>query len=402
MMVRTLACFGAILVGMGGLFPTSGSAQRLVEPRVLTLAPSYERWSFSTPFNADSFTVSQVSQVSLPIGISVSPVRNWRLDVSTSFTLSTLDVAGPMPGQASRLTLNGLTDTKARLVGRMFDDKVWLTVGLNVPTGLVRLSGEETAAIRVVGAPAFRMRTPALGSGVGAIAGAVFMTTVNGWAVGLGASYEVRGSYTPLEASLIGGGSALAELSPAEVVHVSLAFDRIVGQGRMSVLLVADRYGTDRVTIESPEETELAARPYQLGPTIMAQWQYQTAFRGVRDVRVWVTDRYRTEFKDATGTRVAGSSGNMLDVGASATVGHPGDVGISFGLHGVFDTGMDFENSVATAAMTSGRLTFGLDLLVGRLSVQPFASGTLGRLDLGPVATTATGFGGGVVVRSEW
>jgi hypothetical protein len=304
-------------------------------------------------------------------------------------------------GGVRRLSLDGLTDAKVRVLGRLVPDRLWLTFGVSLPTGTVGLTDDEFAAIRTLGAPALRMTTPVLGGGTGFIAGAVFTTTVGPWAVGLGASYELRASYTPLDASLAGGGGSIADLDPAGAMHLSLGFDRVVGQGRMSLLFSGDRYGTDLVTTRVGTGAATQSR-YRLGPSVAVQWNYVLATPAVREIRLAVSDHFRFEFSDAAGDRVAGSRGNTLDLGVSVIVGRAGSMGLVLGIDGAFDSGLDLDNTVATAAITSAALTAGLDLPVGRVALRPFVRGTVGRLDLGPETTGATGVGGGVLLRTEW
>ena len=307
---------------------------RLVEPRSISTSPSYELWSFPTPFGADdSLSVTSVRQLSLPLAASFTPVRDWRIDVSTAYTQGSLDASGE-GGTTRSLSLDGLTDTKIRAVGRLLGERLWLTLGLNLPTGHDGLTDEEAAAVRIIGAPALRMTTPVLGSGTGIIVGPVYTAVLGRWAVGLGASFEMRGSYSPLEANLSGGGGTVADLDPAEAVHVSLGFDRIVGQGRMSFLFAGDRYGTDLVTLQQAEGQSEATTSYRLGPTFGAFWQYRVATPGARELRLWTNGRYRSEFSGAAGRKVEGSSGTTVDVGVSAIVGRAGTLGLVLGLVG--------------------------------------------------------------------
>lgn len=381
----------------------SASGQRLVDPGVVTISPTFEYWGFVTPFvsDSDSLAVSRMSQLSLPLAVSVSPVRNWRVDIAGSYAMGEVRYLSVTTGAASTVPLRGLTDTKVRLIGRLVNEQVWLTLGANIPTGRARLSGVEGAALRILGAPAFRMVTPVLGSGFGGTAGIVFTTTFGGWAVGLGGSYELRGSYTPLE-SAIAGSNAVARLNPAAAAHFSLGFDRLVGQGRISLQVGGDYYGTDLLAVQAGSAGATSETAYQLGPSFTVNGEYHVATRSVRDFRVWVTSRYRTEFRDATGERVPDSNGNFLDLGFATTVGRPGALGISWSISGVIDTGMEFDNTVATAAMSSARAMVGFDIPIARLALQPHVNATYGLLDLGPMSTDAIAVGAGITLRSQW
>lgn len=380
------------------LGPVAVRAQSLIDSGSLTLAPSYRRWSFIDPITVDSLSVKRADQFTLPISISVSPLRNVTLDVSAAYARSTISYSAP--GSLPQLELSGFTDAKIRAAARLLGDRLWLTLGTNVPTGKDRLGGDEATVIRAIGSPVLRMRTPALGNGTGITGGFVYTGVVGRWAVGLGASYEIRGSYTPLEAALA-GSTTLSDLDPAEAVHFSLGFDRILGQGRMSFLFVGDRYGTDAITLRSGTGPGARAT-YQLGPTFGAHWSYAFATPGLRQVFFRASDRYRTRFKAGDRGTIAGSSGNSADVGFGLTSGRPGSVGLVVGLDGVFDSGLTVDNTLATAAMNSGTGTLGLEIPLGRLIVRPFGQLTYGKLDLGPASTTARAVSAGLTITTTW
>jgi len=382
-----------------GLHGPAAAQSRLVDPRAFSVSPSFARWSFSTPFETDGLAVLTVTQLAVPVALSFTPVRNWRVDASAAFTrgtVTTTDSSGE-----STLSLNGLTDAKVRVVGALSGERLWLTLGANLPTGRVRLSGEEAATIRILGAPALRMQAPVLGSGLGLIAGAVYTGAIGGWAVGLGASWELRGTYTPLEADLAGGSGSVVDLQPASAVHLSLGFDRLVGQGRLSILFVGDRYATDVVTVR-PASGPAIESEYQLGPTLAGFIDYRVATTRVRDFRFSAAFRHRSEFTDNAGNKAPGSSGRTIDSRIAVTIGRAGRAGLLLALDGLLDSGLDIDNAVATAAMTSAAFTVGLDLSAGRVVLQPFVRGGFGNLDVASETTSGTFLGGGLTLRATW
>jgi hypothetical protein len=340
-------------------------------------------------------------QWTFPFAASFSPVRGWRVDVSAAYANARVTTSTPAGGTAT-LVLAGATDAKVRAVGRFFDERIWLTLGLNVPVGRSRLSQEEATAIRIVGAPVFRARAPVLGSGLDAIAGMIYTVPAGRWAIGLGLSYELRATYTALEAALAGGLSTTAELDPAEALHLSLALDRIVGQGRISFLFVADRYGEDIVTTRSGGDAAPVRMQYRLGPTFGGSGEYQLASPRLRLFRLWASARHRLEFTDGSGGRIAGSSGSGFDAGISATLGGATGAGFVLGVRGAFDTGLDLDNSLATAAMTAGTATLGLELRSRRFTLRPFIEGTIGSVDSGPSTGAVRAVAGGITLRTDW
>jgi hypothetical protein len=394
--------FGAGVAVLLGLLPSTGEAQvRLVDRRTVSVSPAYVRWSFETEVEADSLAVTAVDQLSIPFALSFSLARNWRLDASAAYTRGTVTATGAS-GAAASLSIDGLTDAKLRLVGRMARERLWLTLGVNLPTGHTALSNEEAAAIRVVGAPALRMTTPVLGSGTGFTAGMVYTLTAGRWAVGLGASFELRGTYTPLDATLAGGTNTVVDLDPAKAVHLSIGIDGIVGQGRMSLLVAGDAFGTDLVTIRSGDGATQAESEYRFGPTLGVSWQYRLATARFRELRFSTAVRHRSAFEEGDGGKVSGSSGTVVNGAIAATIGGASGVGIVLGLDGFLDSGLEVDNTVATAAMTSAAFTLGLELPRGQITLLPFVRGTLGRLDSGATTTTATALAAGIAVSAEW
>lgn len=377
----------------------AGAQSRLVDPRAFGVAPSYAHWSFSTPFVTDGMAVSDVTQIAVPVKFAFTPAHNWRVDASAAITKGTVTIAGD--AGESRLSLDGLTDAKIRVLRALAGERVWLTLGANLPTGLAGLDAEQTAAIRVLGAPALRMQAPVLGSGLGVIAGAVYTGTLGDWAVGLGASFELRGTYTPLEAQIADGGDTVVDLKPAGAVHLSLGLDRVVGQGRLSILFTGDRYATDVITL-SPAGGPATESEYRLGPTFATVWAYRIATPRVRDLSISAAFRHRSEFTNGSGEKAPGSSGNSADARIAATIGRAGRFGLLLAFDGVFDSGLDIDDTVATAAMTSATFTLGVDRSAGRVSFQPFVRGGFGSLDVGTESTTGIVLGVGLSIRATW
>ncbi|MDA1082179.1 MAG: hypothetical protein O2973_10970 [Gemmatimonadetes bacterium] len=83
-------------------------------------------------------------------------------------------------------TIFGPTDVKLRVTGPVVGDNLLVTIGLNLPTGKVRLDGDETTTLQALGAPALRMPIGAFGTGAGATIGAIRAFEGDDWAVAVG------------------------------------------------------------------------------------------------------------------------------------------------------------------------------------------------------------------------
>jgi hypothetical protein len=119
---------------------------------------------------------------------------------------------------------------------------------------------------------------------------------------------------------------------------------------------------------------------------------------GFRSFTIGLEDRYRSRFTGFDGTKAAGSSGNVFDASLEMVTGSPDRTGLFLRADGRFNSGLAVDNTIATAAMTSGGLSLGIAAPIGRATLQPFVRGQIGRLDTGPATTTAVGLGGGITL----
>jgi hypothetical protein len=398
-MTRALIAAACATSAALALLPARGGAQeRLVGGATWAVAPVYQTWSFGTPLAQDSLAVRGAAQLSVPIAVQVPLGRRWTLDAFGAYARGEARVAGPRGEETTRL-LDGPSDLRLRATGQLVGDGVLLTLGVNAPTGTVRLDDTQLDALRVVGAPALGFRTPVLGSGFGATLGVVLARQVGAWAWALGTAYERRSAYTPVEASIAGVRSP-TDLTPGGAVHLSLGADGLAGQHRMSFALAGDLYATDRLDLPVADGTRDRQR-YRLGPTVTATWQTQFATVGVRDLTLLVVDRYRAPFQDGGGTSVSGSSGNYFDASLSGMVGPAGGRALVLGLDARHHTGLSVDNTLTTAGVAAAGATLGLALPVGRSRLHPYVRGQLGRIDTGAATSSATSLSVGLSVGSR-
>jgi len=361
---------------------------RLPSEVVTTIGGAFSSWRFSTAASQDSIAIEKVSQAALPFSASFA-VGAWTFDAGVALSAGKLSLAS-----GRTIDLGGLTDLRVRAVGHLVGDRVLLVLGVNAPSGKTKLVGDEIDAVRVLGAPALRMPVANLGIGPAGTAGLVFATRAGEWTVGVGGSFEARGKYSPIE-SQIAGVALPTDLRPGNAVRASLGLDRVFGSARFSLLLATEVYSRDRIELQAPGGGVIATS-YKLGPQLLANAFLELGVPGFRTFTVTVADRYRTKFTGPSGTRAAGSSGNALEVGIQGITGVAGRTGFFFRVDGWVDGGLEVDNTITTAAMNAVGVTLGLSIPAGRASVQPFLRGQVGKLDTGPLSTTATGFGAGL------
>jgi len=381
-----LACVAGLLL----VSPDAAEAQGDVTAVSVGALPLYQRWSFGTPIDQDTLRVTGISQLAVPVSVFVPLGERFTLDAVGAYVRGRVELEG-----GDDLTLDGLADVRVRLVGRLRGDNVLLTAGLTLPTGTTGLSGSGLDALRLTGAPSLRLPVPALGTGFGATLGLVLARQAGPWALALGTSYELRGTYSPIE-SIIAGVTSATDLNPGDALHVSLGADRLLGQSRLALLLAGDVYGDDRIT--AGESSSRLTSSYRLGPTIRALAQLDLAIRGYREFAVYAQVRHRTPFTGIDGAEVDGSTGTVFDVGVSTVRGRPRGVGLVLRADAMIDSGLEVDNSLATAGATVLGATVGLSVPLRRGVLEPFVRLQRGRFDTGPAETAATGLAFGVTL----
>jgi hypothetical protein len=192
------------------------------------------------------------------------------------------------------------------------------------------------------------------------------------------------------------------DYSPSDALRLSLGLDGPVGQHGMTVGLSAGFYPTHD-EISDPRLTGGIALTTQMGPVLSVDWRFRLATAHMRELTVYAVDRYRTKYglgTSATGTlAVDQSSGNYLDAGIRGVFAAGTATGILTTVNFRHQTGLEVDQTLATARMVSGALTVGLVHQLGSDYVlQPFVRCQLGRLKSFEESTTATGVTGGVTV----
>jgi len=253
--------------------------------------------------------------------------------------------------------------------------------------------------LRVVSAPSLDAQVPVVGIGLGGTIGAVFARTIGSWGWAAGAAVEQRGRYTPLEAQ-IAGLNARAELVSGQAVHLSLGADGLIGGARLTVGLVGDLYGKDRVRLLAGSN-EVRNERFQLGPTMSANVSLQVNNARVRDLTFRLTDRYRSAFNDASGSAVAGSSGNYFDAAVSGLIGSPGRTSLLLGADIRQHTGLAVDQGFIGAGITAFGGTIGASIPSAALEWRPSVRASIGTLRTALISTNVTGITVGLTVNAR-
>jgi hypothetical protein len=188
---------------------------------------------------------------------------------------------------------------------------------------------------------------------------------------------------------MIAGVASPTDLNPGDAFHVSFGADRLIGQHRLSLLAAGDLYGEDEITLGSGSVAESSR--YKLGPTYQGAMLLDLAIGGFREFGVAVQARHRTAFTGVDGVKAPGSSGTVFDAGVRTIVGRPRAVGIILRADAMVDSGLEFDNSLATAGATILAGTVGLSIPTGSRSFEIVARLQTGQIDSGPEKTSALG-----------
>jgi hypothetical protein len=399
----------AVLVAVTLALPRTApllAQERLIPARSVSVGPVLERWSFGSGLSQPAMDGSRsvelrtASAWSVPLAASVAVGERWTVDVSTAYTNGTvgLRAADPSLGR-DEYSLSGFTDVHARLTARVLGDNVIATLGANLPTGTTSLDAEQFAALRVLAAPALGMQSPALGTGWGGTAGIVAARQVASWAWALGASYELRRTYTPVA---FAAGVPGPDVDPGDALHLTLGVDGLVGQNGMTIALSADLFTKDELATSASgadggtAPTAQTALSTKLGPIYTVDWQLRVAAPRLRELTLYVVDRYRTAY-ERNSRRVDESSGNYADAGVRAVFPLSPSTGLVSALNLRHQTGLKSDSTLATAATAGAGVTVGVVKTLGDgYSLQPFVRGDYARIRNVDATVSGTGLSAGI------
>ncbi len=369
--------------------------------------PVISAWHFTTPIPQTSGAVQDVAQAAVPFRFRAAfGGGRWNFDISGAYAAGVIHTVGDKnagagsfsggsqgsnskSGGDDALLLAGPTDLKLRLSGPLAGDKLTMTAGLNLPTGITGLDAEQTGVLQAVGAPALAMPVGAFGTGAGGTLGLVSAIERGAWALAFGASVEQRTEYTPIAIALAGARSATS-VTPGTAIHVSLGADRVVGADRLSLLLVADGFTRDKVSVGG-DGAAGAQFDYTLGPQVTAFTRLDFSGERWREGATTVAVRYRSAFTDGVGTKVSGSNGTYLEGSIGGVRGGASGAGFVIGADGRWQSGLAFTDALVGAAATVGGVTLGFEVPSRGAMFRLAVRGQYGTFDTGTAHTTGMG-----------
>jgi hypothetical protein len=229
------------------------------------------------------------------------------------------------------------------------------------------------------------MPVASYGTGTGATLGLVSAMQSGDWALAFGGSVEQRTEYTPIALALSAGTSE-TKVTPGTALHLTVGGDRVLGEGRLSVLLLGDLYTKDQVAIAT-NGASAGSTSYTLGPQITAISRVDFGSSSWRESGADVAVRYRSAYSDADGNKVTGSAGTYLEGSIGGVLGHAGGAGLVLGVDARWHSGLSFTNSLVGMATTAAGVTLGVDKGSFRFAVHP----QYGTFSTGQMSTSGVG-----------
>jgi hypothetical protein len=384
-----------IALALSAAFNTVHAQDVLLPSTSWGFVPVISGWHFNTPVPQTSGSVVDVAQIAVPFKIQFGVGGAWSMDLTGAYATSAIHMkqSGQSNGGGgdSIEVLSGPTDLKLRLSGPIKGDALQMTFGLNLPTGTTRLTSAQTDVLEAVGSPALHMPVAAYGSGLGGTVGIVSAIERGDWAFAFGAAVEQRTEYTPIAIALASGTSE-TQVTPGTALHLSVGADRPIGEGRMGLLVVADGFTKDQVSIGSSGGVA-GTTSYTLGPQLTALARFDFGSTSWRESGATIAARYRSAYTDATNTRVAGSDATYLEGSIGGILGHAESTGLILAADARWHSGMTFTTSLVGAAVTAAGVTIGVESGGGgfRFALHP----EYGSFSTGSAKTT--GFGGSIM-----
>ena len=145
-----------------------------------------------------------------------------------------------------------------------------------------------------------------------------------------------------------------------------------------------------------PPPASPAALSTKLGPIYTIDWQLRVAAPRLRELTLYVVDRYRTPY-ERSGRRVEESSGNYADAGVRTVFPLSPSTGLLSVLNLRHQTGLKSDSTLATAATAGAGVTLGLlRSFGGGYSLQPFVRADYSRIKNVDTTIGATGLSAGI------
>ena len=207
------------------LLANAFAADVISRQRFIRIVPIYQRWTIAGD--------STFSELSIPVLIYL-PVRyNW----SISFSGSQAAVKGD-----NFADLSGLADAQLSTSYHVESANLLLNLGVNLPSGKSALTLPQLTTSAVLSSNVFQFQVPNFGQGMNVSPSLTWALPVReNFVLGLGASYQYKGQFTPLTASSL-------EYDPGDEMLLTGGFDaRLSATATLTGDVIFTLYGKDKI-----------------------------------------------------------------------------------------------------------------------------------------------------------
>jgi len=188
------------------------------------ILPIFETWNIKGSTNFSEFSTI--------ISLGYFPSHNTSLLVNAKYA----SIGGDLSG------LNGFSDAQISFNQNLSKYNLILTAGINIPSGITKLSAKQFETVRFISQDLFAMRTPNFGQGMNVILGASWVHQLSdNYVAGLGLSYQIKSEYQPL--------SGFAEkYKPSNEISITGGIDiRLSDTQTLTADVMSIFYGNDQV-----------------------------------------------------------------------------------------------------------------------------------------------------------
>ncbi len=358
----------------GGLaLPGAVRAQAPVRSSAVVAGAEFRRFKIG-----DDSTGATVRQSVVPFG-AVATLGRFVVDIGGGYASSTLSL-----GPRGERTLSGLTDTQVRGSLTLGRDLAVVTVMLNLPTGLDRLTLADFPVLGAISSSFLALPVNAYGSGFSATSGLALALPAGAWNVGLAGSVRVSSRYTPFD-----DPTGVLSYRPGVEGRIRVGVDRSIGRSRIEGGFTYSTFGTDQYSSGTAAEGL-----YQPGPRWIGEASV-TAPVGRRALLTLSGWHFQRSQGDTVGVVVANAE--KLTAGdAILRIDQGPRVSVQLGLGARWTS-----QGPATGWMGGGEVGLGLEL-GGGLTLSPAARIDTGRLEVSGVGQSIKGIGGSVFLRKSF
>lgn len=221
----------ALLLLLVGLLTTPLAAQVAGRGAALLGGVEAREYRFAAPF-----VVRSIAQVTIPIG-GVATAGRLSLDAGTFWAATTLT---RRDGAYRRVT--GFTDTQVRAAWVFGRDAVVVSLLVNLPTGLDRMSPADFDVLGTVSSAFLAFPVNAYANGGSLTAAVAGVLPAGPWTLGLSTSIRGNRTFVPVVDPVAG---PLVYRAGVEG-RARLGADRLVGSSRLVMALTVSGFGDDQ------------------------------------------------------------------------------------------------------------------------------------------------------------